>query len=374
MAILHPAAQGPLPKIAPLLIRALEDAGWSVRTTFWGGRRSDEALVEKVLVRSGELALALGRLLVRREAVLFVNSSHSWKGFVRDMPLLLAARCSGHGTVVLWHGSEPDRVARRPYSAVGLASALLVRCADTVLVLSQREMSFWGPTLSHGHFFRVVNPYAPRGVWPEKAPGVPPTILFVGRVIRAKGVFELLEAFAALSGVRDCRLVIAGDGPEAPAVRSWIDERGLGSRVVLKGYLDDAGLAQCYADADVFVLPSYSEGFPTVVSEAMDAGLPIVTTRCGGMADHLEEGVNGLFVRVGDAGELETALGHLLDHPAARAAMGAANRLRVKEFAPGKVVDGYVRALDFAAAAARRRSRSARRGSRGAPQGSRRAP
>lgn len=374
MAILHPAAQGPLPKIAPLLIRALEDAGWSVRTTFWGGRRSDEALVEKVLVRSGELALALGRLLVRREAVLFVNSSHSWKGFVRDMPLLFAARCFGHGTVVLWHGSEPDRVAGRPYSAVGLASGLLVRCADTVLVLSQREMSLLGPALPHGRFFRVVNPYVPRGAWPEKAQGAPPTILFVGRVIRAKGVFELLEAFAALSAERDCRLVIAGDGPEAPAVRSWIDERRLGSRVVMKGYLDDAGLAQCYADADVFVLPSYSEGFPTVVSEAMDAGLPIVTTRCGGMADHLEEGVNGLFVRVGDAGELETALGHLLDHPDTRAAMGAANRLRVKEFAPGEVADGYVRALDFAVAAARRRSRSARRGSRGTPQGSRRAP
>ncbi len=355
MAILHPAAQGPLPKIAPLLVAALERAGWEVRTTFWGGRRANETLPEKLLIRSGELVIAIGRLIAHRDAVLFVNTSHSRKGLARDIPLLCAAKCVGRGTIVLWHGSEPHRVAEQPYSALGLASALLARCADAVLVLSQREIELLSSALPHGHFFRVVNPYLEKTSWPERSHQGSPTILFVGRVIRAKGVFELLEAFASLSATRDCRMVIAGDGPDLPVVRSWLKERGLTARVDMPGYLDEAGLMQRYVDADIFVLPSYSEGFPTVISEAMDAGLAIVTTPCGGMPDHLGEGVNCLFVKAGEARGLESAITMLLEQPELRAAMGAANRRRVREFAPEAVIGGYAQALDFVAATSRPR-------------------
>lgn len=361
MAVLHPSAQGPLPKIAPLLIAALQRAGWGVRTTYWGGRRSDESLAEKVLVRSGELMVAVARLITRRDAVLFVNSSHSWRGFARDLPLLVVARCLGHATLVLWHGSQPDRVAGHRRSAFGVASALLVRSADAVLLLSQWEMNLLGAALPQGHFFRVTNPYVAKATMPHGAPAGPLTILFVGRVIAAKGVFELLEAFAGLSASHDCRLAIVGDGPDAPAVGAWLEERSLSARVDVPGYLNEARLLQRYASADIFVLPSHSEGFPTVVSEAMDAGLPIVTTTCGGMVDHLEEGVNCLFVTPGDAKGLRAAITRLLESPELRASMGAANSLRVREFAPDAVVAEYTRALDFVAASARRRSLSSRR-------------
>jgi glycosyltransferase involved in cell wall biosynthesis len=78
-----------------------------------------------------------------------------------------------------------------------------------------------------------------------------------------------------------------------------------------------------------------------VISEAMDAGLPIVTTRCGGMIDHLVEGVNCLFVPPRDPRGLEEALALLLDEPELRARLGAANRLAVGEFAPDAVATAY---------------------------------
>lgn len=347
MAVLHPSVQSPLPKIAPLLIAALEDAGWQVTQTYWGGRRARESWLVKVASRSGELALALARLAARRDAVLFVNSAHSWRGIARDVPLVLGARLLGHGTVVLWHGSDPGSAGKSVRSPFAVGSALLARCADAVLVLSSAELTRWREALPRARFFQVSNPYVARMSSAARGDDGACDILFVGRLMRAKGVFELLEAFARLRARHPCTLTIVGDGPDAQAVAEWVADRHLTAEVLMPGYLEEPDLRQRYASADVFVLPSFAEGFPTVLSEAMDAGLPVVTTACGGMADHLEEGVNCLFVRAGDAVELEDAIDMLLQSPALRASMSAANRLKVRSFAPEVVVRQYVRALEY---------------------------
>jgi glycosyltransferase involved in cell wall biosynthesis len=100
-----------------------------------------------------------------------------------------------------------------------------------------------------------------------------------------------------------------------------------------------------YRSADVFVLPSYSEGLPTVLLEAMSYGLPIVTTRIRGAADHLAEGENALFVSVRSAEALAGALERLLDDTALRAKMRENNLLKAQDFMPAKVVQAYVEAF-----------------------------
>jgi glycosyltransferase involved in cell wall biosynthesis len=106
-------------------------------------------------------------------------------------------------------------------------------------------------------------------------------------------------------------------------------------------------MAAIYRTGDVFVLPTYwVEGFPTAISEAMEAGLPIVTTRARGMADHLEEGVNAVFVPKRSPGELAEALERLLTDEPTRARMGSANRQKVAEFAPDRVAGEYLEALN----------------------------
>lgn len=164
--------------------------------------------------------------------------------------------------------------------------------------------------------------------------------------MRAKGVFDLLEAFGRLSETRPCSLSIVGDGPDMSAVVKWVTSHG--AQVDMPGYLDEVGLERQYACADIFVLPtSHAEGFPTVVSEAMDAGLPIVTTRRAGMIDHLKEGENCLFVQEGDSAGLEAAIARLMDQPDLRESMGEANRRKVDSFAPEVVVKQYVQALEY---------------------------
>lgn len=353
MAVLHPSVRSPLPRITPLLAAALERRGWVVVTTFWGGRTSDEGWMRKIADRSLELGRALGKLRAHRASLLLVNSAHTRRGVGRDLPLVVGARCMGHGAVVLWHGSGPERIEQQPWSPFAVASRLLCRLADAVLVLSSGELSHWRRIEPAGRFVLVTNPYVTHLTPLRREEGAAPTILFVGRLLRGKGVYELVEAFSAVAAGRRCRLVVVGDGPERPSLAEAVTGAGLSDRVEMPGYLDPEALRRQYESADLFVLPSYSEGFPTVLSEAMDAGLPIVTTRCGGMVDHLIEEENCLFVRPRDPHGLEDALARLLDDAGLRERMGAANRRAVQGFAPDEVVVAYDEVLR--AVAARRR-------------------
>ena len=121
---------------------------------------------------------------------------------------------------------------------------------------------------------------------------------------------------------------------------------GVDDSVELAGYLEGEKLARLYSTADVFALPtSWYEGFPTVILEAMAAGLPIVTTRSRGPADHLIEGQHALFVPPGSPQELASALKRLLVDSELRTRMADANREKVREFDPDIVAAEYFLAL-----------------------------
>ncbi|WP_226010904.1 glycosyltransferase family 4 protein [Halomicrobium salinisoli] len=151
-------------------------------------------------------------------------------------------------------------------------------------------------------------------------------ILFVGRLERGKGLFDLLEAFES---VDDAKLLIAGTGalyePLADAVRDQELE------AELLGYCDD--VPSLMASADVFVLPSYREGTPRVITEAMAAGLPVVATDIAGIPEQVRDGETGYLVEPGDVRSLSDHLEELLDDPQKRTQFGRAGRERVTRFA-----------------------------------------
>jgi glycosyltransferase involved in cell wall biosynthesis len=163
------------------------------------------------------------------------------------------------------------------------------------------------------------------------AEGAGPTILFVGRLAAVKGVPVLLEAFARL-GARHpgARLVLVGDGPERAAIEARAAALGCAGRVRFRGYLNQDEVADELARADLFALPSFAEGVPVVLMEAMASRLPVVATRIAGIGELVEEGVSGRLVPPGDAEGLAGALDALLGDGALRARMGAAGRARVE--------------------------------------------
>ena len=142
----------------------------------------------------------------------------------------------------------------------------------------------------------------------------PPVLLFHGRVDRRKGVLDLLEAFDLLRAEgRRLRLVVSGIGPDLDEVRSRA-----GEGVLLTGYADPTDAPEVYRRADVFVSPTYSEGFSNTILEAMASGLPVVSTDSVGVVDCLRDDDNGLLHEPGDVAGLVAALRRVLDDPALR--------------------------------------------------------
>jgi glycosyltransferase involved in cell wall biosynthesis len=173
---------------------------------------------------------------------------------------------------------------------------------------------------------------------PRAAPreaGRTPTVVAGGRLHPKKGYDILVRARAELRGrgiAATCR--IAGAGPERERLQALIDELALQSRIALTGWTDD--LPGFLAQGDVFAFPSYQEGFPLVLLQAMAAGLPIVASAIDGPSEMLADGESGLLVPAGDPAALADALAALLAEPARAARLGAAARAVVeRDFGPG---------------------------------------
>jgi glycosyltransferase involved in cell wall biosynthesis len=152
-----------------------------------------------------------------------------------------------------------------------------------------------------------------------------PVVLFAGRLCWQKGADVLLDAWVRFAARRPrARLLVLGDGPDAPALEARAEELGISGSVDFRGLRRDMG--PHYAAADVFVLPSRFEGFPNVLLEAMAAGLPAVVSRVSGTEDAIEDGRNGFLVPPGEPAPLFDALIQLADNARLREIMGAEAR------------------------------------------------
>jgi glycosyltransferase involved in cell wall biosynthesis len=159
----------------------------------------------------------------------------------------------------------------------------------------------------------------------------PAEILCVGRLVPEKGQGILLRAVAELTrrGV-EARLTFIGDGPRRGALEKAAAEAGIADRVTFAGAVGQDDIGRYYDAADVFCLPSFAEGVPVVLMEAMASGLPVLTTRIMGIPELVDDGVSGVLVPPGRADVLGDALAGLVGDPAVREAFGAAGRRKVQ--------------------------------------------
>lgn len=142
-----------------------------------------------------------------------------------------------------------------------------------------------------------------------------PLLLYVGRLSAEKQVNHLRTV---LDAIPETRLAIVGDGPE----RLALEEHFAGRNVHFAGYMQGEQLSQAYASADIFTFPSALETFGLVVVEAMAAGLPVVSSRVGGIPDVVEEGVTGFTFEVGDTDGLIAGVRQILATPGRLKVMG----------------------------------------------------
>lgn len=162
----------------------------------------------------------------------------------------------------------------------------------------------------------------------------------VARLHAQKAHLDLLKALATLAATRDVRLWLIGDGPERDRLTTHVRQLGIEGRVLFAGDRDD--VRDWIAAMDVFVHPTYFEGLPLSVLEAMAAAKPVITTPVDGLRGLIVSGVHGWLVAPGDTDGLAAAIRHVLDNPddATRVARAGAERV-LTQFSAGRVVDAY---------------------------------
>jgi glycosyltransferase involved in cell wall biosynthesis len=155
-------------------------------------------------------------------------------------------------------------------------------------------------------------------------------LLCVGRLTPAKGQHILLGALRRLLDAgRKTRLTLVGNGPDRGSLESQVQRLGLSDAVVFTGAVNQDRILAYYAQADAFVLPSFAEGLPVVLMEAMAMAVPCVTTQITGVPELIENGVNGSLVAASDIEGLAQAIGFLIDHPEESRRLGLAGREKV---------------------------------------------
>ncbi len=156
-------------------------------------------------------------------------------------------------------------------------------------------------------------------------------LLFVGRLAAAKGIPVLLDA---LSQVRkehpDIHLTMVGDGEDRTLLEKQVRHLGLEKQVTMVGYESQKKIRERLSSADALLLPSFAEGLPVVLMEALAAHVPVVTTQIAGSAELVENGISGFLVPPGDSHSFAAAITELVGKRQLRIDMGARGRQKVE--------------------------------------------
>jgi glycosyltransferase involved in cell wall biosynthesis len=177
----------------------------------------------------------------------------------------------------------------------------------------------------------------------------PATIVHVGRLIPRKGIDRLLRAVARARAEVALRLVLVGSGPEEAALRRLTEELGLGADVEFRGFVDQPGLPEIYAEADVFAFPTLDDPFGIVLLEAAATALPVVASPyAGATLDLVEDGATGFILDPDDTAGWAGALAELARDPDLRWRLGTRGHQATLKRTPERAAEGYVEAVRHA--------------------------
>ncbi len=294
----------------------------------------------RMMVRQGRFVARLARGW--RPQLFHVHLSY-FTSFYRKMAYVQEARTTGAPIVL--HVHAPDLAAFHGAARVHAAAMrYLFTQADRVIALSQAMAAEIHALCGDGVAVDVLyNPVLLESLVPTPRPAdAVPTVLFMGEVGQRKGTWDLVAAIPKVRArVPTARFRIGGNG-DLDRLRSTIAAQGLGDAVEVLGWVSGPDKLAAFASADILCLPSYQEGLPMSILEAMGCGLPVVATPIAGVPEAVRDQETGLLVPPGDVDALADALVALLDDPGRRRRMGHAGRRRAEDLFD---VDHVVRQL-----------------------------
>jgi len=269
-----------------------------------------------------------------------LNPSARSRAIVRDAALARVVLSEGRRLVVWWHGRSASLVSKTHLGwarilrwGFGSASGHLVLTDEMAAWVSSwspdaqvaRVMTAWDPLLTGGRIAALTD----ESPW-----------LYLGRLHADKGLWDAIDT---LKYEPKRRLLIAGDGPEAWRLEKRIDSGADGGRLRWIGHVTGEEKAQAILGAKGLLLPSYGEGAPLVVLEAMGAGLPVVGYDVGAVSEMVERA--GHVVATGDRGALQAAMSSVESDLEGRRLQGTIGRERAARWTARAAVDRLMEAV-----------------------------
>lgn len=293
------------------------------------------SVVHRLYVFTAAIARLFELLLAQQVDVIHLHVSERGS-IVRSWLLVAIATLFGIPLVLHTHGSQFHTFYEQSPGWVQSLTRWSFQRASRVVVLSQSWADYYLERcqLRAGQVQVLYNPVDISHPVPNRAARKGPVnVVFAGRVGARKGTFDLLRAVSQLAPAtrQQVRLWVAGDG-ETEHAQQLVAQLGLVDQVEILGWVGTADLATLLAKADIFALPSYNEGLPMAILEAMSWGLPVVTTPVGGIPEVVRSHRNGWLVEAGNIAALAAALEQLVTAPDQRLALGQAARQTVLPF------------------------------------------
>lgn len=299
-----------------------------------GSEGREERRVQKLFRLAFSPLVFLAFLFWHRPAIVHLNTSLEPKSYWRDIAYLMIARLLIQKVVYQVHGgSLPEEF----FPDSRLLTSLLywvLNQSDVVVLLAQVELNAYRRFLPDKRLEVVPNAINAlvANSSTHKQTGIL-HLVYLGRIIENKGIFEIVEALAVLTEQgRKMRLSIAGNGPNEERLRIKVSALGLDEQVDFMGSVFDAEKNRLWCAGHVFVFPTYHEGLPYALLEAMAAGAVPITTRVGAIPDVMQDGIHGLFVEPKNIADLVSAIARLDDDRVSLARMAKAGQQRILEY------------------------------------------
>jgi len=237
------------------------------------------------------------KLISDKIDLIHLNPSLNWASIIRGFVLLRIAKSMNYPVLFFfrgWRWSLFENIKKN--NKLRKIFVKNLKTADKILVLSQDfkdaliELGIDEDKIKMSSTMVEIEKYKTEN---KNFDGLY-NVLFCGNIAKAKGVYELLQAInVVIEKNKNLNFIFIGDGPELENLKKKTEKMGIEEHVTFTGYKKGEEKYEIYKKSHLFVLPSYTEGFPNVALEAMAAGLPIIATPVGALKYAIEDGKNG---------------------------------------------------------------------------------
>lgn len=253
-----------------------------------------------------------------RENIDIVHIHMSYKGsFYRKSIIMNLCKLFKIKIIIHLHGSEFEKFYNESSWMVRKAVRFLFKRADCVLVLGEeweKRILLIEPSTKTIILKNSIKISEKNSNQEEEVI----KFLFLGTLIKRKGLYDLIDAIKILKDNQilenyKVKFIIGGVGPEEESIKSLIKDSDLSRYIDMAGWVTGDKKEKLLETSQVFVLPSYNEGLPVAILEAMSYGLPIISTRVGSIEEAVKDNINGYIINAGDELELSIKLKNLIE-------------------------------------------------------------